>query len=45
MTVNIEWIELIHDRDYEIMTEEPFTIRKKSTKRIIKEHILNTCYV
>ena len=31
------WTTLIHDNDYEIMNEEPFSIRKKSTGRIIAE--------
>ena len=33
-----EWMTLIHDNDYEIMIEEPFSIRKKSTGKIIAEH-------
>lgn len=32
-----EWIDLVHDDDYEINIEEPYFIRKKSTKRILKE--------
>ena len=40
-----EWIELIQDNDYEIMTEEPFSIRKKSTKRVIAESQLNSGYI
>ena len=34
-----EWIELIVDPDYEIYSEYPYQIRKKSNKKIIKESI------
>ena len=33
------WIDCVVDNDYEIFTEEPYQIRRKSNKRIVKESI------
>ena len=33
----MSWIECVCDNDYEIYTEYPYQIRRKSNKRIIKE--------
>ena len=35
----MSWIECIVDSEYEIFTEFPYQIRKKSNKRIVKEYI------
>ena len=35
------WVESIVDNNYEIYTEYPYQIRRKSNKRIIKEYIDN----
>ena len=40
-----QWIECVVDPEYEISTEYPYQIRKKSNKRIIKESINNEGYV
>lgn len=36
------WIDCIVDNDYQIFSEEPFQIRRKSNKKIIKEWINKT---
>ena len=36
------WIDCVVDDDYEISTEYPYHIRRKSNHRIIKEHIDST---
>ena len=41
----MSWIDCTIDNDYEIFTEYPFQIRKKSNGRIIKESIGNDGYV
>ena len=33
------WIECVCDNDYEIFSEEPYQIRKKSNQKIIKESV------
>ena len=35
----MSWIECVCDNDYEIYTEYPYQIRRKSNKRIISEYI------
>ena len=40
-----QWISCKVDPDYEIYTEYPYQIRKKSNKKIIKEYIENNGYV
>ena len=35
------WIDCIVDNDYQIFSEEPFQIRRKSNKKIIKENDIN----
>ena len=41
----MSWIECKVDEDYEIFTEYPFDIRKKSNKRIVKEGLMNNGYI
>ena len=41
----MSWIECVVDSDYEIFTEYPYQIRKKSNKRIVKESIMPTGYI
>ena len=36
------WIDCIVDNDYQIFSEEPFQIRRKSNKKIIKESVHKT---
>ena len=36
------WIDCIVDNDYQIFSEEPFQIRRKSNKKIIKESVSKT---
>lgn len=40
-----EWQECVADKDYEIFSEFPFQIRKKSNKRIVKESIDKDGYI
>ena len=35
----MSWVDCVVDNDYEIFTEEPHQIRRKSNKRIVKESI------
>ena len=35
----MSWIECVADKDYQIFSEEPYQIRRKSNKRIVKESI------
>ena len=35
----MSWIDCVVDNDYQIYTEEPYQIRRKSNKRIAKEYI------
>lgn len=37
----MSWIDCVCDNDYEIYTEEPYQIRRKSNKRIIKKVFIN----
>ena len=39
------WETCKADKDYEIFSEYPYQIRKKSNKRIVKEHINDKGYV
>ncbi len=41
----MSWIDCIADPDYEIFTEEPYEVRKKSNRKVIKESIDSTGYV
>ena len=41
----MSWIDCVVNNDYEIFTEFPFYIRKKSNKRIVKEGLMNNGYV
>ena len=41
----MSWIECVVDSDYEIFTEYPYQIRRKSNKRIVKESISNRGYL
>ena len=41
----MSWIECRVNNDYEIFTEYPFDIRKKSTGKIVSEHFNNDGYV
>ena len=41
----MSWVECIVDSEYEIFTEFPYPIRKKSNKKIISESILNNGYI
>ena len=41
----MSWIECVVDSDYEIYTEYPYQIRRKSNKRIVKESISNRGYL
>ena len=38
----MSWIECVADKDYQIFSEEPYQIRRKSNKRIVKEHVDNS---
>ena len=38
----MSWIDCVVDNDYQIFDEEPYQIRRKSNKRIVKEFIDNT---
>ena len=38
----MSWIECVADKDYQIFSEEPYQIRRKSNKRIVKEWINKT---
>lgn len=40
-----EWVELVVDTDYEINTEYPYEIRRKSNKRIISESVNHYGYI
>ena len=35
----MSWIDCVADKDYQIFSEEPYQIRRKSNKRIVKESI------
>ena len=35
----MSWIDCVADKDYQIFSEEPYQIRRKTNKRIVKEHI------
>ena len=35
----MSWIECVADKDYQIFSEEPYQIRRKTNKRIVKESI------
>ena len=35
----MSWVDCVVDNDYQIFTEEPYQIRRKSNKRIVKEGI------
>ena len=39
------WTDCIASENYQIMDEYPFSIKKKSNNRIIKETVLNGFYV
>ena len=41
----MSWVECVVDSDYEIYTDFPYYIRKKSNKHIISENIHSTGYV
>jgi len=41
----MSWVDCVADKDYQIFTEFPFQIRKKSNKRIIKETVNNYGYI
>ena len=41
----MSWQTCVVDKDYEIFTEYPFQIRRKSTKRIVKENIDGRGYI
>ena len=46
----MSWVDCVVDNDYQIFTEEPHQIRRKSNKRIVKESIHKTtgyirCYL
>ena len=41
----MSWKELVVDKDYEIYTEEPYYIRRKNSKYIIKEYPHHSGYV
>ena len=45
MTEQGNWQTCIVDTDYEIFSEFPFQIRRKSNKRIIKESITQYGYI
>ena len=38
----MSWVDCVVDNDYQIFTEEPYQIRRKSNKRIVKEFINKT---
>ena len=38
----MSWIECVADKDYQIFSEEPYQLRRKSNKRIVKESIHKT---
>ena len=38
----MSWIDCVADKDYQIFSEEPYQIRRKTNKRIVKEHIDKT---
>ena len=38
----MSWVDCVVDNDYQIFTEEPYQIRRKSNKRIVKESIHTT---
>ena len=40
-----QWLDCVADQEYQIWSEYPYQIRKKSNKRIVKESIGDTGYV
>ena len=40
-----EWEECVVDSDYEINVNYPYQIRRKSNKRVVSEHVLNSGYI
>ena len=41
----MSWIDCVVDNDYQIFSEEPYQIRRKSNKKIIKEYVEKNGYI